>query len=126
MVRHRATPSGFKRRARQNSLNCSSSHSRQASQQSPKARGRSRVSSENLCDTSRPYLTQTLITVGGKPGMVVGTSGKGRVAVIGMTCFGAPAESQTPFWQWRCWVLLLRDLAGWTAGQDEHFSETLP
>jgi uncharacterized membrane protein len=64
---------------------------------------------------------QTLITVGGKPGLVVGTCGKGRVAVIGMTCFGAAAKSQTPFWQWRSWVLLLRDLAWWVAGQDEHF-----
>ncbi len=64
---------------------------------------------------------QTLITVGGRPGLVVGKSGKGRVAVIGMTCFGSPAESQTPFWQWRSWVLLLRDLAWWAAGQDEHF-----
>ena len=64
---------------------------------------------------------QAIITVGGKPGLVVGKFGKGRVAVIGMTCFGAPVESQTSFWQWRSWVLLLRDLAWWAAGQDEHF-----
>ncbi len=64
---------------------------------------------------------QTIITVGGKPGLVVGKCGKGRVAVVAMTCFGSPAESQTPFWQWRSWVLLLRDLAWWAAGQDEHF-----
>jgi len=64
---------------------------------------------------------QTIIAVGGKPGLVVGRCGKGRVAVIGMTCFGAPGEAQTPFWKWRSWVLLLRDLAWWTAGQDEHF-----
>jgi uncharacterized membrane protein len=65
--------------------------------------------------------SQTLITVGGKPGLVVGKFGKGRVAVVGMTCFGSPAASQTPFWEWRSWVLLLRDLAWWAAGQDEHF-----
>jgi len=64
---------------------------------------------------------QTLITVGGKPGVVVGSCGKGRVAVVGMTCFGAPADSQTPFWRWRSWVVLLRDLAWWAAGQDQHF-----
>jgi hypothetical protein len=58
--------------------------------------------------------SQVLLTVGGKPG-------KGRVAAVGMTCFGSPAESQTPFWQWRSWVLLLRDLAWWVAGHDEHF-----
>jgi uncharacterized membrane protein len=64
---------------------------------------------------------QTLITVGDKPGIVVGKYGKGRVAVVGMTCFGLPAEAQTPFCQWRCWVLLLRDLAWWAASQDSHF-----
>jgi hypothetical protein len=65
--------------------------------------------------------SQTIITVGGKPGVVVGQCGLGRVAVIGMTCFGDPAPSQTPFWKWRSWVLLLRDLTWWVAGQDEHF-----
>lgn len=65
--------------------------------------------------------SQTLITVGGKPGVVVGRCGKGRVAVIGMAPFGAPNDSQTPFWQWRSWVLVLRDLAWWVAGQDERF-----
>lgn len=69
---------------------------------------------------------QTLITAGGKPGVVVGQSGQGRVAVISMTCFGAPAAAQTPFWQWRSWVLLLRDLAWWVAGQDEHFQTGTP
>ena len=64
---------------------------------------------------------RTVVTVGGKPGLVVGTCGKGRVAVIGMTCFGSPAPSQTPFWQWGSWIPLLRDLAWWVAGQDEHF-----
>lgn len=66
---------------------------------------------------------QTLITVGGRPGLVVGSCCKGRVAVVGMTCFGDPSASQTPFWQWRSWVLLLRDLAWWAAGQDEHFRD---
>ncbi|NUQ63335.1 MAG: hypothetical protein HUU20_12720 [Pirellulales bacterium] len=65
--------------------------------------------------------SQTIITVGGKPGVVLGKCGKGRVAVVAMTCFGSPAESQTPFWRWQSWVLLLRDLAWWTAGEDDHF-----
>jgi hypothetical protein len=64
---------------------------------------------------------QVLISVGGKPGLIVGKCGKGRVAVIAMTCFGTPEKTQVPFWQWRSWVPLLRDLAWWTAGQDEHF-----
>jgi hypothetical protein len=64
---------------------------------------------------------QTILTVGGRPGLVLGTYGRGRVAVVGMTCFGAPNAAQTPFWQWRSWVLLIRDLAWWVAGQDQHF-----
>ncbi len=64
---------------------------------------------------------QTLLTVGGKPGIVVGKIGQGRVAVIGLTCFGDPAEGQTPFWKWDYWVLLLRDLSWWVAGEDQHF-----
>jgi uncharacterized membrane protein len=64
---------------------------------------------------------QVIVMVEGKPGIVVGACGKGRVAVIGMTCFGSPDASQTAFWQWRSWVTLLRDLAWWVAGQDEHF-----
>lgn len=70
--------------------------------------------------TARPD-AQTIITVSGRPGVIVGNCGKGRVAVIAMTCFGAPTESQTPFWKWRSWINLLRDLAWWVAGQDERF-----
>ena len=64
---------------------------------------------------------QVVLTVGGKPALVTAQVGKGRVAVIGMTCFGDPAEGQTAFWKWDYWVLLLRDLSWWVAGQDEHF-----
>ena len=76
---------------------------------------------------------QTLLTVGGKPGIVVGKVGKGRVAVIGLTCFGASppgplslagegeSKGQTPFWKWDYWVVLLRDLSWWVAGEDGHF-----
>ena len=64
---------------------------------------------------------QTVLTVGGKPALVTGQVGKGRVAVVGMTCFGDPAEGQTAFWKWDSWVLLLRDLSWWVAGADEHF-----
>ncbi len=64
---------------------------------------------------------KTILSVGGKPGVVVGQCGKGRVAVVAMTCFGSPAEAQTPFWRWGAWVVLVRDLAWWVAGQDEHF-----
>ncbi len=77
---------------------------------------------------------QTILTAGGKPGIVVGKVGKGRVAVIGMACFGgAPypgpppltgeggMRTKVPFWEWDYWVVLLRDLSWWVAGEDGHF-----
>jgi uncharacterized membrane protein len=64
---------------------------------------------------------QTIVSVDNRPGIVVGTCGKGRVAVIGITCFGSPTKDQAAFWQWPSWLLLLRDLAWWTAGEDQHF-----
>jgi uncharacterized membrane protein len=64
---------------------------------------------------------QTLMTVADKPAIVVGQAGKGRVAVIALTCFGEAGEGQMPFWKWPYWVLLLRDLSWWVAGADEHF-----
>jgi uncharacterized membrane protein len=64
---------------------------------------------------------QTILTVEGKPAVVVGRIGQGRVACVAMTCLGSPAEGQTPFWQWSSWLNFLRDLSWWVAGQDDHF-----
>jgi uncharacterized membrane protein len=64
---------------------------------------------------------QVLITAGGKPALIVGQVGQGRVACVALTCLGSPAEGQTPFWRWPAWPLLLRDLSWWVAGEDRHF-----
>ncbi|MHB9129456.1 MAG: glutamine amidotransferase [Armatimonadota bacterium] len=65
---------------------------------------------------------QTILTSGGKPAVVIGRAGKGRVACVGLTCFGDPAEGKTPFWKWSGWPTFLRDLSWWTAGDDQHFN----
>ncbi|MHB9022829.1 MAG: glutamine amidotransferase [Armatimonadota bacterium] len=64
---------------------------------------------------------QTVLTAGGKPALVLGAFGKGRVAVLTLTCFGDPQPGQQPFWEWSPWTNLLRDLCWWTAGEDGHF-----
>lgn len=60
----------------------------------------------------------TLLHVAGKPAVVVGRFGRGRVACVLLTCMGDPAPGKMPFWQWAGWVVLLRDLCRWTAGWD--------
>jgi len=64
---------------------------------------------------------QVLVTAGDRPAIVIGRVGQGRVACVAMACLGSPREGQTPFWQWSSWLLLLRDLSWWVAGEDEHF-----
>ena len=47
---------------------------------------------------------------GGKPFLVVGDYGKGKVAVIAATPFGQPKPGQTPFWAWDGWYYLMRNV----------------
>ena len=56
-----------------------------------------------------------------RPAIVLGKAGMGRIACAAMTCFGDPGEGQTPFWKWPGWVVLLRDISWWAAGEDQHF-----
>jgi len=62
-----------------------------------------------------------ILTAEERPAIVLGRAGRGRVACLAMTCFGDPGEGQMPFWKWPGWVILLRDISWWTAGEDEHF-----
>jgi len=64
---------------------------------------------------------RVILTAGERPAIVLGQAGQGRVACLTMTCFGRPGEGQTPFWEWPGWVVLLRDISWWTAGEDQHF-----
>lgn len=63
----------------------------------------------------------TLLTAGGKPAVVVGHFGKGRVACCAFTCLGTEGTAPMPFWKWPGWAPFLRDLCWWTAGDDAHF-----
>ncbi len=57
--------------------------------------------------------TKVLLTAGGKPVLVAGESGKGRVAVFAGTVMGNPAEGKTAFWNWADWPALEASVLRW-------------
>ena len=56
-----------------------------------------------------------VITAGGAPILVVGTHGKGHVAVFLATLHGDPAKDLNPYWQWKSWPQLVRNTVDWLA-----------
>jgi hypothetical protein len=57
----------------------------------------------------------TLLTAEGNPALVVGTAGKGRVAVFAGTVMGAPADGQLPAWAWDGWPEIVAATIRWLA-----------
>ena len=74
---------------------------------------------ENVNRSSDP--TAPLPHVGSRPALVLGTFGRGRVACLTLTAHGAPAKGDVPFWQWRAWPTVLRNVIWWITGQDHRF-----
>jgi uncharacterized membrane protein len=62
--------------------------------------------------TPKPGAT-VLLTADGKPLLVVGAYGKGRVAVFGGTVMGETPAGKLPFWQWDGWPSLLGETMQW-------------
>lgn len=58
---------------------------------------------------------KVLLTAGGKPLLVVGTFGQGRVGVFAGTVMGEPPVGRLPFWQWSGWPRLLGTTVAWLA-----------
>jgi len=56
---------------------------------------------------------KVLLTADGKPLLVAGTYGKGRVAVYGGTVLGDPPAGKLPYWQWDGWPSILADTMNW-------------
>jgi uncharacterized membrane protein len=71
-----------------------------------------------LHDLSARDGAQVLVRADGKPAVVVGGFGQGRVACVLLTCMGDPPASAIPFWEWPGWPVLLRNLCRWTAGRE--------
>ena len=60
-----------------------------------------------------------LMKAGDRPCLVVGTYGKGKVAVFTGTPMGLPGEKQLPFWEWDGWTILMSNLAQWLMMTEE-------
>ena len=54
-----------------------------------------------------------LLTAGGKPLLITGTCGKGRVAVYAGTVLGDPQTGQLPFWEWKDWPTIMAATIDW-------------
>ncbi|OPZ85821.1 MAG: hypothetical protein BWY76_01242 [bacterium ADurb.Bin429] len=55
------------------------------------------------------------LTAGGKPMLVTGAFGKGRVAVFLGSVQGLPKAGQTPCWEWSGWSGLMAETLAWLA-----------
>ena len=58
------------------------------------------------------------VTAGGKPAIVTGNYGQGRVAVITIPPLGEAPPGCTPFWEWSEWPELMTGLGQWLLAND--------
>ncbi len=56
---------------------------------------------------------RVLVTADGRPLLITGTYGKGRVAVFAGSVMGDPPAGQTPFWAWNGWTGVLTSTLTW-------------
>jgi len=66
--------------------------------------------------TLKPEAT-VLLTAGGKPLLITGSYGKGRVAVFAGSVFGDPQAGQLPFWSWKDWPEIMAATMDWLTAQ---------
>ena len=70
--------------------------------------------------------SKTLLTVEGKPALVLGTAGKGRVAVFAGTVMGDAGPGQVPLWDWDGWPQILAATTQWLAEAPAAAAHELP
>ncbi|MCX5660293.1 MAG: glutamine amidotransferase [Planctomycetota bacterium] len=56
-----------------------------------------------------------VLEAGGQPALVLGTFGKGRVALFAGTVLGEPGAGTLPFWEWSDWPAALGATMDWLA-----------
>jgi uncharacterized membrane protein len=57
--------------------------------------------------------TRVILTAGGKPSLIIGRYGKGKVALLTLSPTGAPAAGETAWWAWDGWQPLLNNIMTW-------------
>jgi len=73
----------------------------------------------------RPGST-VLLAGGGRPLLIVGKAGKGRVAAFAATCHGEPAADQVEAWTTPAWSTLLKQTMTWLMGRDANAVHLAP
>ncbi|MBI2298700.1 MAG: hypothetical protein HYU66_07075 [Armatimonadetes bacterium] len=56
---------------------------------------------------------EVVLEAGGRPALVLGRYGKGRVAVLTLSPTGEPAAGEVAWWVWDGWPRLVRNVVGW-------------
>ncbi len=56
---------------------------------------------------------EVVLTAGGKPLLVLGKYGKGRVAVLTCSPTGVGEHGETPWWEWDGWSPLMKNILSW-------------
>ena len=56
---------------------------------------------------------KVLLTAGGKPLLIAGACGKGRVAIFAGSVMGDPKDGQVPFWEWDGWPAVMAETITW-------------
>jgi len=59
------------------------------------------------------------LTAGGKPLLIAGTAGSGRVAALCAPPYGEPEKGVTAFWEWRAWPSLMARLLLWLGRKEQ-------
>ena len=68
---------------------------------------------------------KVLLTASGKPLLIAGTYGKGRVAVFAGSVMGDPQAGHLPFWEWDGWPTVLAETLRWLTAESGHTNTAL-
>ena len=60
---------------------------------------------------------EVVLTAGGKPVLILGKYGKGKVAVLTLSPTGVAEEGEKAWWDWNGWPPLMKNLFGWMAAE---------
>ena len=62
--------------------------------------------------TPKPNV-EVVLEAGGRPSLVLGRYGKGKVAVLTLSPTGIGAEGEKAWWQWNSWSRLVKNTFSW-------------
>ena len=60
--------------------------------------------------------TEVVLKAGEQPALILGSYGKGKVALLTLCPTGLGTDGETPWWDWNGWGPLVRNLFTWLDG----------